>query len=200
MVLVTANYQWELLQVLKCDGANSHTTGNAPGELSRGPLQLWCLFFLPNLSNSWLPPSSFTRLSLLRYNTNLTRCKNSMFGFSQQLKAKLDFFKSSIQYDLEKYSDQMHYGICECLLTAVCFHLILDPLMENIWIWEYFYSTEQDGVCFDELSVCPKPLKRCWKPGRRTRKELLLLHRYCKILILIFKTFKRPVMFLSTNP
>lgn len=37
-----------------------------------------------------------------------------MFGFSQQLKAKLDFFKSSIQYDLEKYSDQMHYGICEC--------------------------------------------------------------------------------------
>ncbi|KAG8008775.1 Inhibitor of nuclear factor kappa-B kinase subunit alpha, partial [Nibea albiflora] len=38
-------------------------------------------------------------------------CKNSMFGFSQQLKAKLDFFKSSIQYDLEKYSDQMHYGI-----------------------------------------------------------------------------------------
>uniref|UniRef100_A0A6Q2ZR32 Inhibitor of nuclear factor kappa-B kinase subunit alpha n=1 Tax=Esox lucius TaxID=8010 RepID=A0A6Q2ZR32_ESOLU len=51
-------------------------------------------------------------LSLLRYNTNLTRCKNGMFAFSQQLKAKLDFFKSSIQYDLEKYSDQMHYGIC----------------------------------------------------------------------------------------
>ncbi|KAK1166493.1 inhibitor of nuclear factor kappa-B kinase subunit alpha [Acipenser oxyrinchus oxyrinchus] len=50
-------------------------------------------------------------LSLLRYNTNLTRCKNVMFALSQQLKAKLDFFKSSIQYDLEKYSDQMHYGI-----------------------------------------------------------------------------------------
>lgn len=48
-----------------------------------------------------------------------------MFGFSQQLKAKLDFFKSSIQYDLEKYSDQMHYGICECSLAAVC-------LMENM--------------------------------------------------------------------
>uniref|UniRef100_A0A4W6E3A3 Inhibitor of nuclear factor kappa-B kinase subunit alpha n=1 Tax=Lates calcarifer TaxID=8187 RepID=A0A4W6E3A3_LATCA len=64
-------------------------------------------------------------LSLLRYNTNLTRCKNSMFGFSQQLKAKLDFFKSSIQYDLEKYSDQMHYGICECslLLFDSCFVL-----------------------------------------------------------------------------
>uniref|UniRef100_A0A673JT87 Inhibitor of nuclear factor kappa-B kinase subunit alpha n=1 Tax=Sinocyclocheilus rhinocerous TaxID=307959 RepID=A0A673JT87_9TELE len=50
-------------------------------------------------------------LSLLRYNTNLTRYKNMMFSFSQQLKAKLDFFKSSIQYDLEKYSDQMQYEI-----------------------------------------------------------------------------------------
>ncbi|KAI1886825.1 hypothetical protein AGOR_G00199790 [Albula goreensis] len=50
-------------------------------------------------------------LSLLRYNTNLTRYKNMMFAASQQLKAKLDFFKSSIQYDLEKYSDQMQYGI-----------------------------------------------------------------------------------------
>uniref|UniRef100_A0A8C9VKU9 Inhibitor of nuclear factor kappa-B kinase subunit alpha n=1 Tax=Scleropages formosus TaxID=113540 RepID=A0A8C9VKU9_SCLFO len=50
-------------------------------------------------------------LSLLRYNTNLTRYKNMMFAVSQQLKAKLDFFKSSIQFDLEKYSDQMHYGI-----------------------------------------------------------------------------------------
>ncbi|TRY99580.1 hypothetical protein DNTS_032889 [Danionella cerebrum] len=52
-------------------------------------------------------------LSLLRYNTNLTRYKNTMFSFSQQLKAKLDFFKTSIQYDLEKYSDQMQYGICK---------------------------------------------------------------------------------------
>ncbi|MFT7807156.1 inhibitor of nuclear factor kappa-B kinase subunit alpha [Arapaima gigas] len=50
-------------------------------------------------------------LSLLRYNTNLTRYKNMMFAVSQQLKAKLDFFKSSIRFDLEKYSDQMHYGI-----------------------------------------------------------------------------------------
>ncbi|XP_056326627.1 inhibitor of nuclear factor kappa-B kinase subunit alpha [Danio aesculapii] len=50
-------------------------------------------------------------LSLLRFNTNLTRYKNMMFSFSQQLKAKLDFFKTSIQYDLEKYSDQMQYGI-----------------------------------------------------------------------------------------
>uniref|UniRef100_A0A6Q2ZMH8 Inhibitor of nuclear factor kappa-B kinase subunit alpha n=1 Tax=Esox lucius TaxID=8010 RepID=A0A6Q2ZMH8_ESOLU len=66
-------------------------------------------------------------LSLLRYNTNLTRCKNGMFAFSQQLKAKLDFFKSSIQYDLEKYSDQMHYGICKCL---------------RVWFWLF-----QPGLC-----------------------------------------------------
>lgn len=78
-----------------------------------------------------------SRLSLLRYNTNLTRCKNNMFGFSQQLKAKLDFFKSSIQYDLEKYSDQMHYGICECSR----FYFIID----NVSLCLTFAVT--DGVC-----------------------------------------------------
>uniref|UniRef100_A0A8C1AC87 Inhibitor of nuclear factor kappa-B kinase subunit alpha n=1 Tax=Cyprinus carpio carpio TaxID=630221 RepID=A0A8C1AC87_CYPCA len=62
-------------------------------------------------------------LSLLRYNTNLTRYKNMMFSFSQQLKAKLDFFKSSIQYDLEKYSDQMQYGICMFYFVAEIGHL-----------------------------------------------------------------------------
>ncbi|KAL2083057.1 hypothetical protein ACEWY4_020830 [Coilia grayii] len=50
-------------------------------------------------------------LSLLRYNTNLTRYKTLMFSMAQQLKAKLDFFRTSIQYDLEKYRDQMQYGI-----------------------------------------------------------------------------------------
>lgn len=75
------------------------------------------------------------RLSLLRYNTNLTGCKNSMFGFSQQLKAKLDFFKSSIQYDLEKYSDQMHYGICRSQKTSpsnICHVLCRDLLTVSV--------------------------------------------------------------------
>ena len=58
-------------------------------------------------------PPAVSRLSLLRYNTNLTRYKTIMFSVSQQLKAKLDFFRSSIQFDLEKYRDQMQYGICE---------------------------------------------------------------------------------------
>ncbi|XP_043912731.1 inhibitor of nuclear factor kappa-B kinase subunit alpha [Protopterus annectens] len=50
-------------------------------------------------------------LSLLRYNSNLTKMKVGMFSASQQLKAKLEFFQHSIQRDLEKYSDQMSYGI-----------------------------------------------------------------------------------------
>ncbi|XP_053306966.1 inhibitor of nuclear factor kappa-B kinase subunit alpha [Spea bombifrons] len=50
-------------------------------------------------------------LSLLRYNTNLTKMKNTMFSASQQLEAKLRFFKQSINIDLERYSDQMTYGI-----------------------------------------------------------------------------------------
>uniref|UniRef100_A0A6I8NL93 Inhibitor of nuclear factor kappa-B kinase subunit alpha n=1 Tax=Ornithorhynchus anatinus TaxID=9258 RepID=A0A6I8NL93_ORNAN len=50
-------------------------------------------------------------LSLLRYNANLTKMKNTMISASQQLKAKLQFFHQSIQLDLDKYSDQMAYGI-----------------------------------------------------------------------------------------
>lgn len=42
--------------------------------------------------------------------------KNSMASMSQQLKAKLDFFKTSIQIDLEKYSEQTEFGISECAL------------------------------------------------------------------------------------
>ncbi|XP_066063951.1 inhibitor of nuclear factor kappa-B kinase subunit beta-like [Chamaea fasciata] len=37
--------------------------------------------------------------------------KNSMASLSQQLKAKLDFFKTSIQIDLEKYKEQIEFGI-----------------------------------------------------------------------------------------
>ncbi|XP_076019499.1 inhibitor of nuclear factor kappa-B kinase subunit alpha-like isoform X2 [Genypterus blacodes] len=50
-------------------------------------------------------------LSLLRYNTNLTRYKNLLFSQSQQLHAKLDFFKTSIQQDLEQYTEQRNKGI-----------------------------------------------------------------------------------------
>uniref|UniRef100_A0A8D3DU71 Inhibitor of nuclear factor kappa-B kinase subunit alpha n=1 Tax=Scophthalmus maximus TaxID=52904 RepID=A0A8D3DU71_SCOMX len=50
-------------------------------------------------------------LSLLRYNTNLTRYKNLLFSQSQQLRAKLAFFKTSIQHDLEQYAKQRQTGI-----------------------------------------------------------------------------------------
>ncbi|KAK0149914.1 Inhibitor of nuclear factor kappa-B kinase subunit alpha [Merluccius polli] len=49
--------------------------------------------------------------SLLHYNTNLTRYKNMLFSQSQQLRAKLAFFKISIEHDLDLYSEQRHTGI-----------------------------------------------------------------------------------------
>lgn len=58
------------------------------------------------------------RLSLLRYNTNLTRYKNLLFSHSQQLQAKLSFFKTSIQHDLERYTQQRQIGICEWMLMS----------------------------------------------------------------------------------
>uniref|UniRef100_A0A8D2BQF7 Protein kinase domain-containing protein n=1 Tax=Sus scrofa TaxID=9823 RepID=A0A8D2BQF7_PIG len=52
-------------------------------------------------------------MNLLRNNSCLSKMKNSMASMSQQLKAKLDFFKTSIQIDLEKYSEQTEFGIRE---------------------------------------------------------------------------------------
>ncbi|POI35802.1 hypothetical protein CIB84_000447 [Bambusicola thoracicus] len=51
------------------------------------------------------------KMNLLRYNSTLSKMKNSMASLSQQLKAKLDFFKTSIQIDLEKYKEQIEFGI-----------------------------------------------------------------------------------------
>ncbi|KAJ6653208.1 hypothetical protein lerEdw1_009994 [Lerista edwardsae] len=49
----------------------------------------------------------------------LSKMKNAMASLSQQLKAKLDFFKTSIQIDLEKYHEQIEFGITsEKLLLA----------------------------------------------------------------------------------
>nr|XP_031547421.1 inhibitor of nuclear factor kappa-B kinase subunit beta isoform X1 [Vicugna pacos]XP_031547422.1 inhibitor of nuclear factor kappa-B kinase subunit beta isoform X1 [Vicugna pacos] len=50
-------------------------------------------------------------MNLLRNNSCLSKMKNSMASMSQQLKAKLDFFKTSIQIDLEKYNEQTEFGI-----------------------------------------------------------------------------------------
>ncbi|KAF7219864.1 inhibitor of nuclear factor kappa-B kinase subunit alpha-like [Nothobranchius furzeri] len=50
-------------------------------------------------------------LSLLRYNSNLTRYKSVLLSQSQQLRAKLAIFKTSIQHDLEQYTKQTDTGI-----------------------------------------------------------------------------------------
>uniref|UniRef100_A0A8C6N0I8 Inhibitor of nuclear factor kappa-B kinase subunit beta n=1 Tax=Mus spicilegus TaxID=10103 RepID=A0A8C6N0I8_MUSSI len=50
-------------------------------------------------------------MSLLRNNSCLSKMKNAMASTAQQLKAKLDFFKTSIQIDLEKYKEQTEFGI-----------------------------------------------------------------------------------------
>lgn len=58
------------------------------------------------------------RMNLLRNNSCLSKMKNAMASMAQQLKAKLDFFKTSIQIDLEKYKEQTEFGISECALSA----------------------------------------------------------------------------------
>jgi len=67
-------------------------------------------------------------MNLLRYNSTLSKMKNSMASLSQQLKAKLDFFKTSIQIDLEKYKEQIEFGISEySTWQTVVFLCLLSP-------------------------------------------------------------------------
>lgn len=46
-----------------------------------------------------------------------------LFSQSQQLQAKLSFFKTSIQHDLEQYTKQSKAGICEWMLLS-CYNTV----------------------------------------------------------------------------
>ncbi|KAF6731552.1 Inhibitor of nuclear factor kappa-B kinase subunit alpha [Oryzias melastigma] len=58
-------------------------------------------------------------LSLLRYNTTLTKFKNELFSESHKLRAKLTFFKTSLQFDLELYTKQMNNGVSSQKLLTI---------------------------------------------------------------------------------
>lgn len=69
---------------------------------------------MPNVSQGSFLSHHPRRMNLLRNNSCLSKMKNAMASTAQQLKAKLDFFKTSIQIDLEKYREQTEFGISEC--------------------------------------------------------------------------------------
>uniref|UniRef100_A0AAQ4PYI1 Inhibitor of nuclear factor kappa-B kinase subunit alpha n=1 Tax=Gasterosteus aculeatus aculeatus TaxID=481459 RepID=A0AAQ4PYI1_GASAC len=93
-------------------------------------------------------------LSLLRYNTNLTRYKNLLFSQSQQLRAKLAIFKTSIQNDLEQYTRQRHVGICEWMLIS-CWDTIesdvMKPLCYLLQVAEVGYLDEEIVALHSEI-------------------------------------------------
>lgn len=95
-----------------------------------------------------------------------------MFGFSQQLKAKLDFFKSSIQYDLEKYSDQMHYGICECLVAAVCGLIWCYFIMKSSYTWKDVYCDD-----FMSLSKASEKMLKAWQENEERAAAFAQVNR-----------------------
>lgn len=50
-------------------------------------------------------------MSLLRYNSSLSKQKNEMVSMYQRLLAKLDFFNTSLHIDMDKYQEQTATGI-----------------------------------------------------------------------------------------
>uniref|UniRef100_A0A8C7IP64 Inhibitor of nuclear factor kappa-B kinase subunit alpha n=1 Tax=Oncorhynchus kisutch TaxID=8019 RepID=A0A8C7IP64_ONCKI len=71
-------------------------------------------------------------LSLLRYNTNLTRYKNVLFSQSQQLRAKLAFFTTSIQQDLQHYDQQRDTGISSEKMLKACMYWTVREAFDGI--------------------------------------------------------------------
>lgn len=106
------------------------------------------------------------RLSLLRFNTNLTRYKNMLFSQSQQLQAKLSFFKTSIQHDLEQYTKQSKAGICEWMLLS-CYNTV------NSLLKSYLdYMLLLCCCCYLKLR------KKCWRNGMKMKRKLMNLQRW----------------------
>ncbi|MBN3297911.1 IKKB kinase, partial [Amia calva] len=50
-------------------------------------------------------------MSLLRHNGSLSKQKNEMISMHQRLRAKLDFFRTSLHIDMDKYQEQRGSGI-----------------------------------------------------------------------------------------
>ncbi|XP_075955013.1 inhibitor of nuclear factor kappa-B kinase subunit beta [Anarhichas minor] len=58
-------------------------------------------------------------MSLLRYNSSLSKQKNEMVSMHQRLMAKLDFFTTSLHIDMDKYQEQTATGIASEKLMGV---------------------------------------------------------------------------------
>ncbi|XP_023688018.1 inhibitor of nuclear factor kappa-B kinase subunit beta [Paramormyrops kingsleyae] len=58
-------------------------------------------------------------MSLLRHNSSLSKQKNEMVSMHQRLRAKLDFFMSSLHIDMDKYQEQRTTGIASEKMLSV---------------------------------------------------------------------------------
>lgn len=138
-------------------------------------------------------------MNLLRYNSTLSKMKNSMASLSQQLKAKLDFFKTSIQIDLEKYKEQIEFGISEygswqtevflflLTLESIClslyepeeqslfFHPVASEKLLLAWK-EMEQAVELCGRVCVWVTACPRATQNCgWDRKRQCQRQRLLV-------------------------
>lgn len=98
-------------------------------------------------------------MNLLRYNSTLSKMKNSMASLSQQLKAKLDFFKTSIQIDLEKYKEQIEFGISKySIWQTEVFLCLLSPQSIYLFLYEPEKSNHSSSI-----PVASEKLLFAWK-------------------------------------
>lgn len=124
------------------------------------------------------------RLSLLRYNTNLTRYKNLLFSQSQQLRAKLAFFKTSIQHDLEQYTKQRQTGICESNLNCCS---------DDIFHYFFFFIIIIIIIVIDLLFFCTheasEKMLKTWQENEDKADSFAKVGQFCQFCMMCFCFF-----------
>ncbi|KAF3825434.1 hypothetical protein GH733_005416 [Mirounga leonina] len=133
------------------------------------------------------------RMNLLRNNSCLSKMKNSMASMSQQLKAKLDFFKTSIQIDLEKYSEQTEFGIMKHLVERMM------ALQTDIVDLQRSPMGRKQGGTLDDLEEQARELYRRLREKPRDQRTDGDSQEMVRLLLQAIQGFEKKVRVIYTQ-
>ncbi|XP_043844700.1 inhibitor of nuclear factor kappa-B kinase subunit beta isoform X2 [Dromiciops gliroides] len=142
-------------------------------------------------------------MNLLRNNSSLSKMKNLMASMSQQLKAKLDFFKTSIQIDLEKYTSdklllawrEMEQAV-ECCGRETDVKLLVEQMMAlqtDIVDLQRSPMSRKQGGTLDDLEEQARELYRRLREKPRDQRTDGDSQEMVRLLLQAIQSFEKKV-------
>ncbi|XP_016043476.1 inhibitor of nuclear factor kappa-B kinase subunit beta isoform X2 [Erinaceus europaeus] len=148
-------------------------------------------------------------MNLLRNNSCLSKMKNSMASMSQQLKAKLDFFKTSIQIDLEKYTSdklllawrEMEQAVEQCGRENEVKHLVerMMALQTDIVDLQRSPMGRKQGGTLDDLEEQARELYRKLREKPRDQRNEGDSQDMVRLLLQAIQGFEKKVRVIYTQ-